>query len=485
MFTRTVVAQATCEGESGLAVVRLSGPQALAIAARVFSGPDLSAPGANHRAVYGILHAPLAAQGNEIKQHTPEALDQVLALPMHAPHSYTGEDTVEFFCHGGLAVPRAAVRACRLAGAEPAAAGEFTRRAFLNGKLSLDQAEAVADLIHAQSDLAARGAVRQLMGGLDEQLRRIEEPLLDLLAALEGWLEFTEEDQIDLTPEAADRILREAVAGIDALLAIAPAGRILREGVQVVLLGAANAGKSSLFNALLGRDRAIVDHEAGTTRDVVSDAVDRGGNTYVLHDTAGLRAEPGRVEELGIERTRRTAARADIILLLIPADGAGAPSCAGAGCDPPTEFLPAGVPVIRVLTKLDLAAAGEPADREATRPPAAPEPAAGGRPPIGVSSLTGAGLPELWEALEAAVRAYGPQEAAALGVVLNERHRDRLQQCRRGLAALVLDRAAGQSTEEVTATLLAGILAELGEVSGRVFSEKLLEAVFGRFCVGK
>jgi tRNA modification GTPase len=447
--TGTVVALATPEGSGGLAMVRLSGPDAVAIARRVFTARGFADDLQSHVMVYGILHTPDYDRSSSSKDSYE--IDRCLAVALLGARSFTGEDTVEFHCHGGRQVARLALAACRRAGALPAPAGEFTRRAFLNGKLSLDQAEAVADLIGARSEASARAALRQLTGGLDGQLVSVERPLLDLAARLEGSFEFLDEEEVDLPPEAVSRTLRDAVAGIDALLAMAPAGRMLRDGVQVVLAGEPNVGKSSLFNALLGEDRAIVDDEAGTTRDVVSAEVTRDGVVFVLHDTAGLREGAGRVEAKGMDRTRRQLAEADIVLLLDDADAARAWDGAA--------------PVITVGTKADL------------RPAVAGD--------VQVSSVDGRGLDRLWSLLHEQVRRRRLDEAVSLGVVLNERHQGRLTLCRdelAGLRALVDDEAAGP---EVVATMLSAILARLGEVSGRVFTEQLLAGVFERFCVGK
>ena len=310
MENDTIVAVATPEGEGGLAVVRLSGPEAISMAGQVFEGDRFGPEMESHRAVYGILFS-----SNSSKEKS-YPIDQVLALPLLAPHSYTGEDTVEFFCHGGLMAARMVVAACRAAGAKPAGPGEFTRRAFLNGKLSLDQAEAVADLIHAESEASARGAIRQLLGGLDEQLTAIEKPLLDLLSRIEGSLEFVEEEETEVPLQEIRDTLKNAAEQVDQLVAMAPAGRLLREGIHVVLAGPPNVGKSSLFNALLEEDRAIVDGEAGTTRDVISARIEHGGTMFVFHDTAGLREDPGRVEKMGIDRTWKKVNEADLVLML-------------------------------------------------------------------------------------------------------------------------------------------------------------------------
>ncbi|MFT5314790.1 MAG: tRNA modification GTPase, partial [Candidatus Krumholzibacteriia bacterium] len=264
----TIVALASGSGVAGIAAVRVSGPDAFAIANLVFEGPGFGPnPEAKH-AVYGILKNPGGALGVENKDSY--VIDQAVALPFVGPASYTGEDTVEFFCHGGQEVVKAVIKACREAGAEPAEAGEFTRRAFLNGKLSLDQAEAVADLIHAPSEHAARAAIGQLLGGLDEQLQSIEKPLLDVLAEVEGSLEFVDEEEIEVPQSEVLRVLSGSIKSLEKLVAMAPAGRLLRDGIHLVLAGEPNVGKSSLFNQMLGDDRAIVDGEAGTTRDVIS-----------------------------------------------------------------------------------------------------------------------------------------------------------------------------------------------------------------------
>lgn len=457
MQNDTIVAIATPEGNGGLSVVRLSGPTARSIAQSIFhtSEGDLSR---SHCAVYGILREPNRVNSTIENNRIP--IDQVIVLPMWAPRSYTGEDTVEFFCHGGSIVARMVVGLCREAGARPAAAGEFTRRAFLNGKMSLDQAEAVADLIHAESETAARAAIRQLLGGLNRQLVDVEKPLLELLARMEGGLEFLDDEVPEIPAAEIRQTLIGSLAGIDELLVMAPAGRLLREGIHVVLRGEPNTGKSSLFNLLVGEERAIVDNEAGTTRDVVTGRVNRGGRIYVFHDTAGLRSDAGRVEAMGITRTEEAAKTADLILDLrsLSADVVYPETTGGDAV------------VLNVRTKSDLQ------ENEKSSPDE-----------IWTSSKTGAGLTELWAAIESAVAQFQLDRAVRLGVVLNERHRHKLESCRSEVASLVaeFDDESVAPGNEVTGTILSSILSHLGEVSGRVFSEQLLESVFSRFCIGK
>jgi tRNA modification GTPase len=463
----TIAALATPPGTGGLAVVRVSGPGALAVAAAVFSASGSGGRLESHRARRGTLIWPRDPRG---KHRTPEglapgdAIDEVVALAFLAPASYTGDDTVEFTCHGGKTTSRLAVEACLAAGAVPAGPGEFTQRAFLNGKLSLDQAEAVADLIGAEDVLAARAALRQLLGRFDRELRSIEEPLLALLADLEGGLEFgIEEDLGRVDPRRVGETLAAARREIERVLALAPAGRKLRDGVQVVLYGETNIGKSSLFNALLGADRVIVDAEPGTTRDVVSAHRERGGVRFRFHDTAGLRTGGGRVERLGMERTLAALAEADVVLSLRQAE---------AQAETPDPAPPEAV-VLDVVTKGDLVDANTRSRLEAEDSV------------LITSARTGEGLEALWRALLEAAERERLAEAVELGVVLNRRHADRLERCRRELVALHAAATTGGAGEEVVATWLGGVLRELGEISGRVYSEKLLGEIFGRFCVGK
>jgi tRNA modification GTPase len=453
----TIVAVATPEGRGGLAVVRLSGPDALAVARRVAPDAGLDDPVDSHRARLATLHWPADADASGAGQAPGQALDQALVLPMLAPGTYTGEDVVEFFCHGGVMPARLVVAACRAAGAQAAGPGEFTRRAFLNGRLSLDQAEAVADLIDAEHAVGARASLAQLRGALDERLAGIEQPLRDLLARLEGSLEFAEHEDASPPIDEVRAALAAAAHAVDALLSLAPAGRRLREGVQVVLAGPPNAGKSSLFNALLDRDRALVDAAPGTTRDVVTDTLELDGLLFVIHDTAGLHDAAEGVEARGVTRAREVVAAADLLLRVSP-------------LPEPADAAPAAAPdacvVIDVRTKSDLV-----------------DPAPGGDA-IVTSSVTGYGIDELRGAMLDAARRDGLGEAAAAGVVLNQRHQDRLRSCRDHLArvAAAQDDGAG---DEVIASLLAVALQDLGAISGRVFTEQMLGQVFNRFCVGK
>lgn len=443
---RTIVALVTPEGRGGLAVVRLSGGDALTIARQLTPAAALDEPLTSHLARLSFLRWPGGSDD--------ELLDQAVVLPMLAPSSFTGETTVEFHCHGGTMPARQVVAACLAAGARAAAPGEFTRRAFLNGRLSLTQAEAVADLIASEHVIGARAALAQLRGGMKSRLAELEVPLMRLLAELEGSLEFAEFDGVDPNPDTIRETLTSAVDQLDRLLDLAPAGRRLRDGVQVVLVGEPNAGKSSLFNALVAEDRAIVDDEPGTTRDTVSGALDLDGLRFILHDTAGIRGDVGVVEAKGIARTHACIEAADLVLRLHPVDSPGPP--------PPLD-IPPEVCEIPVATKADL---GDITNHE-------------GMP---TSSVTGLGITALREAMLDAARDAALEEAAGAGVVLNQRHQDRLRVCRDGLAQCV---SAADAGAEVVAGLLSAALQDLGNVSGRVLSEQALGEIFSRFCVGK
>ena len=447
----TIAAIATPEGEGGIAVVRVSGPGALAVARSLFT-PASGRPAtlATHRAVFGLIHARAGAP-----------LDEGLLLPMLAPNSYTGEDTVEFHCHGGRFTARRVLGACLEAGARAAGPGEFTRRAFLGGRLSLDQAEAVADLIHAEDELAAAGALEQLRGALRREVEEIERPLRALLTEVEGALEFAQEEKPGARARAVD-VVRTALARTEALLALAPAARRVREGVRVVLVGPPNSGKSALFNALLGRARAIVDAAPGTTRDVITEALHHGGLSLVLHDTAGLRARGGRVEALGMTRARSALDTADIVVWVHDL------SAAAGQWERPAA--PVGAAELGVGTKADLASpqrrAAEPAMRA-------------------TSAVTGEGIEARRDALVAAADAGGLRRVARMGLLLGARHQSRLMECQSGLRAVLQAFEEEGAGDEVAATLLGGALAQLGEISGRVFTEALLGDVFSRFCIGK
>lgn len=459
----TIAAVATPPGSGALSIVRLSGPRAVEVLRTIFH-PDGDAASWDERAV----------RHGRVVTRNGATLDDGLAWFARGPRTFTGEDTAELTGHGGSYVTACVLAAALGAGARMAEPGEFTRRAFLNGRLDLAEAEAVADVIAASTDEALRVAHVQLAGGLSEKIRAWRDDVLDALAHVEATVDFPDED---LHPEGnavlADRFERVAKEAA-ALAETFARGRLYREGARVVLAGRPNVGKSSLLNALAGRARAIVTAEPGTTRDVVEESIDIGGIPVTLSDTAGIReidvASGGsEAEREGVRRSREAAASADLLLLVFDAH-------AGFGEeDRQVALALAGRPTILVANKCDLPAA-TPRDV----PALAGLPAELGVP---VSATTGAGLEALSTLLRE--RLMGPRASEGGGLVVTRaRHRERL-----AAAALHLAAAGAAARNAVSPDLVASDarrgLDALGEIVGSVSTEDLLARIFERFCVGK
>jgi len=444
-----IVALATPPGRSAIALIRLSGRGAFALAARCLSPFRPDAPRTVFRA---RLHHPTSG----------EAVDEVLACAFPAPHSYTGEDLVEISTHGGLVVPAAAVAALAAAGARAAEPGEFTRRAVLNGKMDLLQAEATADLIDAGAPAQQRRALRQLDRGLSGRLEALRGEILELEALIAYEIDFPEEDEGPVDPGKVRTAWATARERVARLLATAPEGERLREGALCVIAGRPNAGKSSLFNALLGDERAIVTEIPGTTRDAIEAHAVIAGFPFRLVDTAGLRDSADRIEKMGIEVSRKYLAAADLVLYCEE----HGPEAQDRERD---DFLAqVRAPVVTVATKLDVA--GHSPARSTDR--------------LGVSVVTGAGLDSLRARL--AEVAFGM--LLALGdvepVVTRARHRAALE---RALAELdAFDAARGRGVDAAaTATHLRAAVTALDDLIGAVTPDDVLDRVFATFCVGK
>jgi tRNA modification GTPase len=446
MLSDVITALATPPGRSALAIVRVSGTGAISVSERVVRGGSLDglAPRTAHLATF------LSSGGIPI--------DQGLVTVFPAPHSYTGEDLVEFSCHGGLLAPAEVLAALHAAGARPAAPGEFTRRAVLNGKLDLLQAEAVGDLIDATAKAQGRAALSQLDGGLSRRLLALREMLLELLALLSYDIDFPEEDD---GPVSRERILsmRDGVReAIGRLLDTSPAGQRLHDGALVVLAGRPNAGKSSLFNALLGVSRALVTEMPGTTRDTIEAGSEVLGWPVRYADTAGLRDADERLERMGIEVSRRYVAAADLVLL-----------CVEAGRDITQEerMLLSERPSLLVRSKADLA----------------PETDGDG---IRVSAVTAAGLDRLQEAI--AARLFGDGTGGGFAdlepMLSRERHRTGLTRAAAGLDAALPELVRG-GDPVLAAHHLRDAVSALEELIGLVHPDEVLGRVFSRFCVGK
>ena len=389
-----------------------------------------------------------------LRPDSREPVDDCLAACFPAPHSDTGDDLVEISTHGGLVVPAAALAALAAAGARPAEPGEFTRRAVLNGKMDLLQAEATADLIDAGSPVQRRRALHQLERGLSDRLTALRGEILELEALIAYDIDFPEEDEGPVSPERVRGVWGAVRGRVADLLKTAPEGERLREGALLVIAGRPNAGKSSLFNALLGTDRAIVTEIPGTTRDAIEAHAVIEGFPFRLVDTAGLRDSDERIEKLGIEVSRKYLAAADLVLFCDEGDG-------GRGAGDVESFIAAcRAPVERVRTKADLI------------------------PVPGVSVVTGQGLPELRRRL--AEVAFG--KLLALGdvepVVTRARHRAALERALAELDAFWSARAGGVDAAATATHLRAAVLA-LDELIGAVTPEDVLDRVFAAFCVGK
>lgn len=439
----TIAAIATAPGRGAIAIVRVSGPRAFAIASQC------------------LVPWPLAARAVAlVRVQTPDGadVDQALAASYPAPHSFTGEDVLEIFCHGGAVAPARVLAAIVRAGARPALPGEFTRRAVLGGKLELLQAEALGDLIDAPTGFLHRAALAQLSGALTERISRVRSATIDLEALLAYDVDFPEEDD---GPVARSRIAdgaRTVLDELDRLLSTLPAARIGREGAVIVLAGVPNAGKSSLFNAVLGESRAIVSEHPGTTRDAIDALIEAVPYPWRLVDTAGLRDATDPVERLGVEVSTRWLARADVALACGRTKSERDAAVAGiAGLSDAT--------VLRVQTMGDLAPAAADADAH-------------------VSAVTGDGLAALRAAVGNALEARHPLPTDT-PLVLRTRHEAALAAARSELSEFLAawDRSSVPAT--VAAVHVRAAVHALDELIGAVDADDVLARVFEKFCVGK
>lgn len=451
MTSDTIAAISTSIGEAAISVVRLSGPDVIAIASKVLRAPQpLSA--------WPPRHARLATVVD------PQGLtvDQGLALVFHAPASYTGEPTIEFHGHGGVLVTQRVLEAFLSAGARPAEPGEFTQRAFLNGKMDLTQAEAVMDLIHAQSTLAVRAANEQLAGAIGQEANALRSPLIDLLAHIEAYIDFPEEDISPDTGTALQSRLTDLIARTQKLLDTAEQGRILRHGARTVIVGQPNVGKSSLLNCLLGFERAIVSPTAGTTRDTIEEIIQVHGIPLRLIDTAGLRDGGDEIERIGIQRTHQELERADLIIEVVDAS---LPAAATTRIAIPTA---ASHRHLILLNKSDLG----------LHPDWSPAPNA-----IAFSSTTASGMTELRDAIQQIVIGAGSLSSDH-PIAINARHKSCFQRVETHLSAAQRALQATAAPEFIALDLREALQA-LGDVIGHTDIEQILDVIFSSFCIGK
>ncbi|MGB8352596.1 MAG: tRNA uridine-5-carboxymethylaminomethyl(34) synthesis GTPase MnmE [Chthoniobacteraceae bacterium] len=455
----TIAAISTPFGEGAIALLRISGARAISIADEIFHGK--TKPSAS---------APRLQQFGKILDG-PTVIDDVLLTLFRAPASYTGEDIVEIACHGGILVTRRILQLLLARGARSAGPGEFTQRAFLNGKMDLTQAEAVMDLIRAQTDLALRAATEQLEGRLGEKIRTLREQLLALLAHVEAFIDFPDED---IGPDTGATLLiklKQVRDGIATLLRTADHGKILREGVRTVIYGAPNVGKSSLLNILLGYERAIVSETPGTTRDTIEEVINLRGIPLRLIDTAGIRETTDHVEREGIERTQKQIERADLALCIFDAHRPPLDQASGLALE---SFEDPRGRAIALLNKSDL---GEDRGWCSFADPDQPFPA------VRISCKTGGGMEQLADAIFQRIMG-GNIATADASIAINTRHQSCLQKASEYCTAA--KRAIeDQLSAEFIAIELRAALDSVGEVVGKVDSEELLGVIFSTFCIGK
>ncbi len=450
----TIAALSTPPGEGGIAILRLSGREALAIAEGLFyskSGKKLKDT-KPQRVLYG-----------KIVDSEGKVWDQVLVTYFQAPHSYTGEDVIEISCHGGLRVSQSLLELLIRAGARPAEPGEFTRRAFLNGRFDLVQAEAVLDVIQAKTEASLDQAERQLTGELSRMFQEIRSDITAVYAEVEATLDFPEEDKDVYESLDLAKSLAAAQSKVQKLLKTRTRGRLLRDGVTIAIAGKPNVGKSSLLNALLKKERAIVTDVPGTTRDTIEEWVEIAGFPVKLIDTAGITETKDRVEAIGIERTFQAIQEAHLILVLF--DGSRK-----FDVEDQTIFqsIPRGKEKIVCVTKSDL-------------PQKLVVPAGMGKLALSLSALKDEGLDKLEKAIADFLSDGTPQESA---LVTNVRHGEALERALQDMQKSALG-FKEQVSLEFIAEDLKEALGAIGEVVGEVYTEDLLGVIFSRFCIGK
>ncbi|MBD2183590.1 tRNA uridine-5-carboxymethylaminomethyl(34) synthesis GTPase MnmE [Aerosakkonema funiforme] len=473
--TIAAIATAIVPQQGSVGIVRVSGTQAIAIARALFHAPG-SQPWETHRILYGYIRHP----------QTQQLVDEALLLIMKAPRSYTREDVVEFHCHGGIIAVQQVLQLCVEQGARLAQPGEFTLRAFLNGRLDLTQAESIADLVGAKSPQAAQTALAGLQGKLAQPIRQLRVTCLDILAEIEARIDF-EEDLPPLDEEAVKAQLEQVLAEVTRILATADRGELLRTGLKVAIVGRPNVGKSSLLNAWSRSDRAIVTDLPGTTRDVVESHLVVGGIPIQVLDTAGIRETADVVEKIGVERSRHAASHADLVLLTVDAQ---------AGWTPDDEEIYLQVqhrPVILVINKMDLVAEDklkllqskilscEGGHRDGHRQDAhfAQNP----KSKILTAAARNQGIDALEKAILAAVQS-GDILAANLDLAINQRQAEALTRAQISLQQ-VQATIADRLPLDFWTIDLRGAIQALGEITGEEVTESVLDRIFSRFCIGK
>ena len=479
MLDDTIAAIATPIGEGGLAVIRISGTRALAVADKIFSPVGKQSLKPSAAASHTIQF------GHVVRDN--KTIDEVLVAVMRAPRTFTREDVVEITCHGGILPAKLVLDAALANGARMAEPGEFTRRAFLNGRIDLAQAEAVVDLIHSRTELALSAANEQLAGKLSQRINQLRDDMLKTLAHVEAYIDFPEEDIAEETKDQLLSRLERGVGFMDELLRTANEGQILRRGIRAAIIGRPNAGKSSLLNQLLGHDRAIVSPIPGTTRDTIEETANIRGLPVVFIDTAGLREARDEIEVEGIRRSHESLQKAEFILHVLD------------GSEPLTEsdekYLAefAGKKRILIRNKIDLPAKlilpdtltppmGEGESNHATRVARTPSEWQGVRI-VDVCCLSGKGIEGLKDTVKNLLWS-GEIKTEMLQVMINSRHQEALNRAREATVRTIQALRTGATLELAAMDLRIAVNA-VGEIVGKTATEDLLDMIFSQFCIGK
>lgn len=454
MTNETIAAIATPHGTGGISIIRISGPDSVVVADRVFrakNGKPLK-EAASHTIHYGFIY-----DGNHV-------VDEVLISVMLAPNTFTREDTVEINCHGGLVVTEAVLACVLKNGAALAAPGEFTKRAFLNGRLDLSQAEAVIDVIHSPSSLALSAAANQLGGALSDEINQIRDVVLEVLAKINANLDYPEEDVDEYEPGSLLKDLTKVQDGLNSLLATANRGRLIRDGIDTVICGKPNVGKSSVLNLLARESRAIVTEIAGTTRDVIEERVTLSGIVLNVFDTAGIRQTEDRIESLGIDKSKEYIEKAGLVLFVVD----GSQDITQEDLDIFETIRDKNVIVLLNKCDLNCIKTGGAFD---------------GADAVAISAKTGEGLTALTNKIEEKFQ-LGVLSAENRAVLTNLRHKEAAHN-----ALAAVSRAAAALNAQVPYDLVSiditDCAAHLGEITGKTVSEEVVDKIFARFCLGK
>ena len=453
----TIVALATPTGRSGIGVIRLSGPDSLSITGKLV-GDEAFEPKPRFAHLTQLCD-PVSG----------DTIDEAIITYFKAPHSFTGEDVVEISCHGSPVLLRQVIDICLAQNARMADPGEFSLRALANGRMDLAEAEAIRDLIDAQTTASARQAIRQLRGEFSNQLQPLKDDLLNVIVVLESALEFVEDDLPAVQTESVKQKLTAIADETGKLAATFQAGRLIREGLKVALVGRPNVGKSSLFNALLGSERAIVTEIAGTTRDQIHERFTIGDIPISLIDTAGLRETTDTVESIGVERSKATIADADIVVVLLDAS---------------EEMTINDYEILTSVEGINHLIVGNKIDKITTEKAADFKSKAKGQRPktVLVSAKTGEGLDDLCNAI---VRPFSPEDITTSGfLVTDARHHDLLVRAKSEIEQS-LDQMNQKMSEEIVLIGLHNALRYLGQITGETTTEDMLTRIFSTFCIGK